>query len=95
LKTSPSISKTPLPPVIVRPLFSPNPSYMHTSTEVEGAGVLPSTSSSLKSVGGGCAGGCWSLLRLGTSWKSRRLDSEAWKGGETVETAVLVAAIED
>lgn len=66
-KTSPSINRTPLPPVIVRPLFSPNPSYMHTSTEVEGAGVFPSTSRSLKLVGGGCAGGCWSFLRLGTA----------------------------
>ena len=62
LNTSPSINMTPFPSVIVTPLFSPNPSYVHTSTDVEGIGVLARTSSSPKSVGGGCAGAPWLFL---------------------------------
>jgi hypothetical protein len=40
----------------VMPLLSPKPSCMHTSTDVDGTGTLPSTSSSLKLVGGGESG---------------------------------------
>jgi hypothetical protein len=46
------------------PLLSPKPSYMHTSTDVDGTGTLPSTSSSLKLVGGGESGGRSLRLRL-------------------------------
>lgn len=91
-KASPLTSRAPSPPVIVMPLFSPKPSSMQTSTDVDGGGVLPRTSRSAKLVGSGSCGGFSLFCRTQDVCSDRPNRVELGDARNLVERGVLAVA---